>query len=372
MGGYLGLLPLIRALSPPPQQETNAFQDPSSSSRPTTPFEPRPVADSRVFLHLLAHILNDNYIILSLLSPSNNALEELSDEKLKEKLGDLTVKRPAALPLLWAYLWGLEDVSADNKSKGKAKERPRTEEERMLQAGELESETDPSLLRLGLGILALAAQSSTANLFAVRYHLPDLPEFLMARLYGYPAERRYEITFPARDDWCDDLPEDDEVAWSRAWTAPSDELRSVYLALFRRILEAGITQQIVWRLFNLAKVSANALNADGTLSTSLGATPSDSLVTTPGLEDATPKSTPQAARKRPRPSLHISTLLKAPEDEKLRPEVLDLIRHAMKARWPPAFVFRGGSGENEGGLELNDMGKMWPSGTKGFNFSVRE
>jgi len=314
--------------------------------------------------------MNDNYIILSLLSPSTNTLEALTDDELKDKLGDLTVKRGAALPLLWAYLWGLEDASPDHGVKGKGKERPRTEEERMLQAGELERETDESLLRVGLSILTLAAQSSTANLFTIRYHLPVLPEFLMTRLYGYPAERKYEVTFPARDDWCDDLPEDDEVTWSKSWTAPSDELRSVYLALFRRLLEGGVTQQLVWRLFSLAKVSANSLNPDGTISSSFGVTPSDSVVTSPGLEDAATNTTPRANRKRPRPSLHISTTLKAPEDERLRPEILELIRHTMKARWPPAFVFRGGNGENEGGLELKDMGKAWPGGPKGFNFSV--
>ena len=331
---------------------------------------PRPTADPQIFLHLLAHILSDNYTILSLLSPTTKTLEQLTDDELKEKLGDLTVKRAAALPLLWAYLWGLEDSSPDSNGKGKGKERPRTEEERMLQAGELEKEVDQPLLRLGLGVLALAAQSSTANLFSIRYHLPDLPELLMTRLYGYPAERKYEITFPARDDWCDDLPEEDEVAWSKSWTAPSDELRSVYLALFRRLLEAGVTQQLVWRLFSLAKVSANALNADGSVSTSLGVTPSDSVVTSPGLEDTAMNTTPRGTKKRPKPSLLISTTLKAPDEERLRPEILELIRHAMKARWPPAFVFRGGNGENEGGLEMKDIGKQWPSGAKGFNFSV--
>ena len=358
VGGYIGWLSLVRSLSAPAADPTI---NPASSSRAASPdLDTRFPPDSRVLAHLMSHALNDNYSILSVVTES----QSYTDEDLREKLGEVTVRRGAVLPLLWAYLWGLDASLTSGTRKGKERDYEDVLEERLLHSGELEDAANGTLLRTVMQILQLAAQSSTGNIFAIRRHLPRLDDFLMTRVYGYTKERKYEITFPARHDWCDDLPDDetDQLPWTR----PSKELRAVYLALLRRVLEGGVEQQLVWRLFSLVKVSANALDQRST-GTSGISTP----LTSPPLDGSTPAAATSIpkARKRPKPALHISTTIKSDDEERLDPEVLDLIRHCMKARWPGAFVF-GGSGDAEGGLELRDMVKAWPSGQKGFNFSV--
>jgi hypothetical protein len=56
--------------------------------------------------------------------------------------------------------------------------------------------------------------------------------------------------------------------------------------------------------------------------------------------------------------------------ERLNVEVLDLLRHAMRSRWPDMFVFKGGKGISEASIELSDLGRAWPAGQKGFHYSV--
>ena len=315
----------------------------------------------------MAHILNDNYSILSI---STSPIPSEAD--LKEKLGDLNIRRGAALPLLWAYLWSSEERDFDIGRKGKGRERISEWEERLLSSGQQEQSSDLSLVCSTLSILALAAQTSTANLFSIRTHLPELPDFLLTRLYGYPLKRKYATTIPPRDDWCDDLPEDDiELEQELPWLAPCREVRAVYLNLLRRLLEGGVDQSVVWRLFSLAKVQADALTGEqSTLTTGQNSPLPSSGVSSPMLEDsAATLSKPKSGKKR-KPGLHISTTIKGPDVERLQPEILELIRQSLKTRWPPAFVLKGGSGGNEGGLELPDMGRAWPIGAKGFNFSV--
>jgi hypothetical protein len=284
--------------------------------------------------------------------PSGNELEEA---ELKEKLGELTLTRGDALPLLWSYLWGQDG----NQDKGKLKTEQTYAD---LTDGTLEQAVDDRLLRLTFLVLSIAS-TNTFNLFTLRQHLPDLVPFLLIRLYGRPKRRKYEITFPPRDDWCDDLPDEEDAL---LWRAPEEPLRSTYLALLRRLLDGGVDQQIVWRLFSLVKQYPHAAPTS-TAQTSGAVTPS--LEGSNPLDQPRPASTTRATpRKRPKPGLHISTTMRPADEEKLQPEILDLLRHAMKARWPGVFVLRDASAG--AGLELADMGRPWPQGPKGFNFSV--
>lgn len=358
MGGYLGLLHIFRSLS---ASTADTVSSPSSSSRGACPdLDVRHAPDPKILAHIMSHVLNDNYSLLSVVTDS----QSYAEEELREKLGELTIQRGAALPLLWAYLWGLDPSPTTETRKGKERDYHDVQEERLLCSGELEQSANSALLRTVVQVLLLAAQSSVINIFTIRRHLPRLDDFLMTRLYGYTRKRKYDVTFPARDDWCDDLPDDESDLL--LWRRPSNELRTVYVALLRRLLEAGVEQRLVWRLFGLVKVSANSL-AQRSAGTSGISTP----LTSPrpdGMTQIDPTSKAKA-RKRPKPALQISTTIKSEDEERLDTEVLDLIRHCMKARWPAAFVF-GGSGPAEGGLELRDMVKTWPSGQKGFNFSV--
>lgn len=58
------------------------------------------------------------------------------------------------------------------------------------------------------------------------------------------------------------------------------------------------------------------------------------------------------------------------DDESFYLEVLDFICYVVKLKWLDVFVFEGGCGDNLGGLELEELGRFWMNGYKGFNFLV--
>ena len=146
----------------------------------------------------------------------------------------------------------------------------------------------------------------------------------------------------------------------------------MYLALLRRLLEAGVDQRLTWRLFSLVKTPVKDKQSSNI-----------ELKEEKGLEEPSKRAgnqsskveveTARTSQKRPKPShLTIATdpSLSGFGVEDLQIEVLDLIRHSMKSRWPAAFVFAHSERGNEGGLELVDLGRPWSTPQKGFNFSV--
>jgi hypothetical protein len=359
----LGLLPALRSLAPVGVKDSTSesILDGSSSSRQSNDAVSRriarPLPDPLILAHLLAHICNNNYTILSIFAKPS----DYDPSELNTKLADISVTRGEALPLLWEYLWGFENTSLGILG-GKGKARASLAE-RQIKTCEYGHYEKPSpLVELTFRMLLIAAQTSTSNLIAIHNSLPRLCEFLLVRLYGPPEKRTYENTFPARDDWTytDEKVDDDDLEWK----APGDALRWVYLALLRRLLEAGVNQQIAWRLFTLVKIRPTPPSALVSTANSRSQSP------TPPVDDL--NVTPKSHRKQ-RPQLHIKTPAATASEldmERLQPEVLDVIRHAMKTRRPDAFVFKGGKGESEGGIEMRDMGRVWQAGQKGFNFSV--
>ena len=383
-------------------------EDPSSSAAPNTPFQTQSdnLPNLKILAHLLAHISNDNYTILSVV-PSATSGVELESTALAEQLGDISLTRPRALPLLWYYLWSLP-ADPNHIRPGKGKSREKYQQRHRCVDGSMESQPERSpAIAMSLRILLIAMQVSVINLFALKSSLPSLPSFLMDRLYAPEAEKKYEITFPPRDDWF--VPEDEDRNASSTeefnWAAPSDKFRSLYLLLLRRLLEAGVDQALVWRLFGRARIAldppkketakpeepAEALQAtpeirevdyasprvDATDSNSSFISTSRRSVTESPLSiastldtSAPPTPTPDPMPKRRRPPNLVIDPVPPVEVEKLDMEVLDLIRHSMKARWPDLFAFRGSGGIEECGLELKDMGRTWPLPSKGFNFSV--
>ncbi|WWD18748.1 hypothetical protein CI109_103202 [Kwoniella shandongensis] len=341
-GGYRALLPILYRLL----QHT-------SSKR----IEP----ESQIIALLLSHICNDNYSIVSLFQTHRTAKHapELTTAFITSRLGDVII-RPStsgALRLLWAYIRG-------ESSKGKGKERAWTGD---FETGE--EEYQAKLIELTLQTLLVAAQASTPNLFALATQIPDLAEFLITRLYGPDEKRVYEETFPARADWQEREPEDEDLGDAN-WQGPDDGLRRIYIALLRRVLEAGVNQRVTWRLFGLVKTTIppteRHFKSNGESSSSLVS--GDGTSTTPDSVDSEPDRIVQ--RTKQKPNLHISTTdTQAEGDEGLHAEVLDLIRHSMKARWPDVFVFRGGAGDSLGGLQLRETGRAWMNAHKGFNFS---
>lgn len=315
-----------------------------------------------VMAHLLAHIFNNNYTILSTFPQLLASGSMPSETDLREKLGELTVRRGEALPLLWAYLWGLDEDFRFDGDRTPGRDITDT-----VNGGSYERTIDPAVLSLTMTVLSVAAQNSHANLLTLRQHLPELPEFLVARLYGRLAKRKYETTFPPRDDWCDDLPDPEDVP---EWYNPDPDLRGIYLSLLRKILDGGVDQIIVWRLFSLIKVSPSQNNFSS--QTSEAVTPALQGIEAFPIEPSSASTLRPMPKKRPRPGLHISTTMRPRDEENLQPEILDLIRHCIKSRWPSCFVMRGGSAGQEGGIELADMGRSWPLGPKGFNFSVSD
>lgn len=343
----------MRDLSPHDDHVRNPSSSTTSISHHANPPNPQ------VLAHLLAHALNDNYILLSLFNEAKVPMGPPAAD-IKDRLGNLILQRPAALSLLWSYVFGLEKPDQSILGKRKGKERSTDLDDDYVLSGEGEK-AHQSIVKLFFEIVLASAQSSSANLFALRRHLPNLPEFLITRLFGYPIKRKFEVTFPAREDWYDDNGnfddgDDDHLPWSE----PSPELRKTYFSLLRKILEAGVDQSLTWRLFSLLKI----VKKHGAETTS--------AVTSPPLEDVAGDETPtKRDKKRPKaPMLSINTQPPRIDEEKLDPEILELVRHAVKSRWPDVFVFRGGTGENNGGLEMKDLGRVWPAGPKGFNFSV--
>ncbi|WVQ84943.1 hypothetical protein IAT38_007106 [Cryptococcus sp. DSM 104549] len=335
-GGYLTLLPVLSRLSP-------------TSTTSSTP-------DSQIIALLLSHACTNNYSLLTLFQSSPSSLADITS-----RLGDLTV-RPStsgALRLLWAYLRG-------ESAKGKGKERAWT--------GDFEGEEgneQARLVELTFQVILVAAQASIPNLFVITSQLPGFSTFLLTRLYGPEQPRTYEVTFPAREDWLspDERAEDDEEnAEPSVWKEPSERLRKVYFALLKRLLEAGVDQRVTWRLFGLVKTTDPT--AISPTSPTGASTPE--IITSPdSLDTPTPSPLPTPRpRTRGKPNLHINTAVPRDESlERLHPEVLELIRHAIKSRWPDVFVFRRGAGDSLGGLELKEIGRPWMNGHKGFNFS---
>ncbi|WVR06613.1 hypothetical protein IAU60_003645 [Kwoniella sp. DSM 27419] len=344
IGGHLLLLPTLPRLSP------------SATNAKATP-------DSQVIALLLAHICNNNYSILSLFqSPPLLGTPVETSTEITRKTGELLI-RPStspALKLVWAYIQG-------DLSQGKGKERAAT--------AIAEGADDPErarLVHLTFSFLLAAAQASTANLYAIRTQLPHLADHLADRIYGPAEKREYVVTFPARADWDASASGGEDAEQEDIYQPLSDQLRPVYLALLRQLSEAGITQSLVWRLFGLVKISAteamNQYNRNGD-----GA---DTPVQAPTAETASSVTSPlslntptTAVPHRGRLNLHVDTSKPAPDEERLNLEVLDLLRHAMKARIPDVFIFKGGSGDSLGGLQLRDRGRKWMDPHRGFNFS---
>ncbi|WWC96475.1 hypothetical protein V866_003343 [Kwoniella sp. B9012] len=349
LGGYMLLLPSLSKLSPPSESP-----------------------NSQIIAVLLAHICNNNYSILSLFQSPPTTSTSTSDQSISsiisQRLGDLNI-RPStsgALKLLWAYI-----RREDEKGKGK---RRQSDMESSFE-GE-EGREQQRLIEITFQVILVAASASTLNLFAIVTQLPQLSEFLVVRLYGIPEKRTYEVTFPARDDWvqADSSPVAEQI---EEWKPPLDSLRKIYLALFRRLLEAGVTQTLVWRLFGLVKTTSPVVveqedpenSGSGNGNQVNIASPSDISSPTGVVTSPEPiLDTPKIKHKR-KPDLHIDVDRLPPDEESLHLEVLDLLRHAMKARWPDVFVFKGGNGDTLGGLQLKETGRTWMGGQKGFNFS---
>nr|XP_019045287.1 hypothetical protein I302_05676 [Kwoniella bestiolae CBS 10118]OCF24217.1 hypothetical protein I302_05676 [Kwoniella bestiolae CBS 10118] len=346
LGGYSLLLPSLSKLTPP-------------STPPDTP-------NSQIIALLLAHICNNNYSILSLFqSPPTATADQSITSIVSQRTGEVNI-RPStsgALKLLWAYIRG------DN-NKGKGKQRISD----ISSSFEGEDGSDQqNIIETTFQVLLVAASASTLNLFSIVTQLPQLSEFLVVRLYGIPENRTYEVTFPARDDWIqeDPHPEEDQP---EDWKPPSASLRKVYLALFRRLLEAGVTQTLVWRLFGLVKTTSPVVaeqdesRSNGDQAVNIASpteiSPPAGLVTSPEpISETLPTTT------KSKPHLHIDVDRLPPDEERLHLEVLDLLKHAMKSRWPDVFVFKGGNGDSLGGLQLKETGRTWMGGQKGFNFS---
>ncbi|WVF68754.1 hypothetical protein IAT40_003526 [Kwoniella sp. CBS 6097] len=343
MRGYTLFLPTLSRLVP------SSSSDNGSTSSPK----------SQIIALLLAHICNNNYSILSLFQNPSTSVEGDNTviSAVSKRLGDIIVRPSTAscLKLLWAYLRG-ESV------KGKGKERSPYHD--LENVGDHDT---VQLVELTFKVVLVAAQASTPNLFAIVTQLPELADYLVFRLYGPLKKREYVVTFPARDDWIEGDQITDNV--EEKWEEPRPSLRVVYLALLRRLLEAGVTQALVWRLFGLVKTIP--AEAESTEASNIGSAGSQHVVSTPEAIDFaevdldTPKARPVKAKLR----LHIDTNRVPPDEEQLHLEVLDLLRHAMKARWPDVFMFRGGAGDSLGGLQLKETGRSWMGGAKGFNFS---
>ncbi|OCF40285.1 hypothetical protein I317_05918 [Kwoniella heveanensis CBS 569] len=347
MQGYMLFLPVLSRLVAPPANNI-------ATSSP----------NSQIVSLILAHICNNNYSILSLFQspPAPPAdREDTTISIVSKRLGDVIVRPSTAgcLTLLWAYLRG-----RSVKGKGKGKE--------TASAHELDHSGDADtikLVELTFQVLLVAAQASTPNLFAIVRQLPELADYLVFRLYGPMKKREYVVTFPARDDWSDSNEKLDEA--EEKWEEPIPSLRAVYLALLRRLLEAGVTQALIWRLFGLVKTMPGLSDSSQTKPNDSTSSRSGDLVRTPeAIDFAEPHlDTPKARPAKTKPHLHIDTNKAPPDEERLHLEVLDLLRHAMKARWPDVFMFRGGAGDSLGGLQLKETGRTWMGGTKGFNFS---
>lgn len=362
-------MPSLRRLSSPspPSTESSSSSSPVATSSSSLP-------DPHVLAVLLAHIFDNNYSLLSVFkSPSPPSHEELEGQ-----LGDLRLRWGGALPALWAYMWGIDPPS--DSTKGKERSSRTDQPYQAIISGQLEAdETRRHLLETTFHVFLLAAQRSPTNMFILANKLSLLYDFLLVRLYGHTPKRHYAETFPARRDWIDRMDDEEDTASELDWTQPSNSLRSVYHDLLRKLLEAGVDPKTTWRLFALVKTSESdrrrkdeALLHSG-YSTPLAQPSTRSSTPVPPVSDdpftASNGDTPVKTKKRPNLTIPTSTPPTL-NIERLDAEMLDLLRHAMRSRWPDMFVFRGGHEMSESGIELSDMGRAWPTPQKGFNFSV--
>jgi hypothetical protein len=126
---------------------------------------------------------------------------------------------------------------------------------------------------------------------------------------------------------------------------------------------------MTWRLYGLVRREVNA--STGKVIPKSSRAEAEGNASDPTLS-APPRIQPTSSSARRGPgSLRLEMPTGEAEiEDRLDPEVLELLRHTMKHRWPNAFVFGGGSGEDIGGLELRDMGRVWPKPDRGINFTV--
>jgi len=361
------LLPILRKLG---QSQSNMSETTASSSSDLShQDQSQTLPDPRILSYLLAHIFDNNYSLLSIFDPPPE-----DGPPLAERLGELKLRWGPALPLLWAYMWGQNIPSDSKKGKEKARDNDRLFKEVISGRNERMDDQHSQIILVTFKLLLASAQGSTSNLFILSSKLDLLSEFLINRIYGPAKKRTLADTFPSRRDWVDR--EDDETDEELPWDPPSSSLREVYLSLLRKLLETGVNQRITWRLFELVKTTEAArrrkdehphegTNQSGT-STPTGTAPPTPTKKSPSDEES------GLAMKKKRPQLTLAPTAPLPvaDMERLDAEVLDLLRHAMRLRWPDMFVFRGGSGISEASIELPDLGRAWPGAQKGFHFSV--
>ena len=361
------LLPILRKLG---QSQSNMSETTASSSSDLShQDQSQTLPDPRILSYLLAHIFDNNYSLLSIFDPPPE-----DGPPLAERLGELKLRWGPALPLLWAYMWGQNIPSDSKKGKEKARDNDRLFKEVISGRNERMDDQHSQIILVTFKLLLASAQGSTSNLFILSSKLDLLSEFLINRIYGPAKKRTLADTFPSRRDWVDR--EDDETDEELPWDPPSSSLREVYLSLLRKLLETGVNQRITWRLFELVKTTEAArrrkdehphegTNQSGT-STPTGTAPPIPTKKSPSDEES------GLAMKKKRPQLTLAPTAPLPvaDMERLDAEVLDLLRHAMRLRWPDMFVFRGGSGISEASIELPDLGRAWPGAQKGFHFSV--
>jgi hypothetical protein len=145
----------------------------------------------------------------------------------------------------------------------------------------------------------------------------------------------------------------------------------LHFALLKRVLESGIKPRHAHLLFRRAVRNVEP--------------PTQATTPEPELEAPVPDVEPKK-NQRPQLKLDLSPLAISPSstptpfsvvtpepesvhDEILDPDVVDLIRHAMRFRSPSAHAFRPGKG---GSLKLKDAGKPWPIALRGYQFYVRD
>jgi len=361
------LLPILRKLGPP--QASMPDMTASSSSDLSHQAQSQVLPDARILSYLLAHIFDNNYSLLSIFDTPPEDAPPLAD-----RLGELKLRWGGALPLCWAYMWGQNIPSDSKKGKEKARDTDRLFKEVISGQQENINEEHTKLIETTFKLL-LSSTQGTSNLFILSSKLDLLSEFLINRLYGPVKKRTYADTFPARRDWVDR--DDDEEDQEPIWKAPSTSLRETYLSLLRKLLETGVNQKITWRLFELVKTTeADRRKKDEHQEEKIHSetsTPTGTAPPTPTkIRAGTEESTLTMKKKRPQLTLAPTTPLPVADMERLDAEVLDLLRHAMRSRWPDMFVFRGGRGISEAGIELPDLGRAWPGAQKGFHFSVRD
>jgi hypothetical protein len=367
-GGYMKLLPTLRKLGP--SQSPMPDMTASSSSDLSHQSQSQVLPDAKVLSYLLAHIYDNNYSILSIFDTSPEDAPPLA-----ERVGELKLRWGGALPLLWAYMWGQNIASDSKKGKERASNADRSFREVVSGKHEHLGDQHTRIIETTLKLLLASALGSASNLFILSSKLDLLSEFLIDRLYGPPKKRVYADTFPARRDWVDREEDEDDHGWH--WRPPSARLREIYLSLLRKLLETGVNQKITWRLFELVKTTEadrrkKDQQAQEDRNHSETSTPTGTAPPTPTKmsRTGTEESTLTMKKKRPQLTLAPTTPLPVATMERLDAEVLDLLRHAMRSRWPDMFVFRGGRGIGEAGIELPDLGRAWPGAQKGFHFSV--